>query len=398
VPPAASSLPASAADSWPHSPKPVNHLAAPLLSSSYLGQKASGQLGGLQMLRRIGRVEIDEKSMRLSVDGAAIPVEPLVFRLILYLSDNKDRVVSKSELVDTLWEGRAVSDSALTRAVSLARRALRTPGLPNPIRAVYGTGYQLQDGETDTRSESSSGREAKLAAPAHRFIGREAELSNFGRALAALGNGSGGVFLIRGEAGIGKSRLAEEAIQRAHAMGIPARIGRCSESGGAPSFWPWIQILRQEIEHRGTPEAKEFGELTTRRLNRLVKFADLRPAERSISLLPSTAGDRFSLFDSVSQFLKVRCAQGPAVLVIDDLHCADRESLALLQFITSEVPRAGLLVVAAYREAELPSFERQVVAEIANLSAASAAAKCSARSPPFFASSTASTKAFSAFP
>src|SRR5450755_4609564 len=76
------------------------------------------------------------------------------------------------------------------------------------------------------------------------FAGRHQELRELERGLDDLRDGRGGLFLITGEPGIGKTRLADELTRLAAARGVPAHWGRAWEAGGAPAFWPFIQILR----------------------------------------------------------------------------------------------------------------------------------------------------------
>src|SRR5215471_12033901 len=82
------------------------------------------------------------------------------------------------------------------------------------------------------------------------FVGRRRELAELQRDLAESCAGRGRLCFITGEAGIGKTRLAEELA--ASAASAPARVlwGRSWEGGGAPGYWPWIQILRRLIAGR----------------------------------------------------------------------------------------------------------------------------------------------------
>src|SRR4051812_2111596 len=80
------------------------------------------------------------------------------------------------------------------------------------------------------------------------LVGRSLELAALARLVADSAGGRGRLALIGGEPGIGKSRLVEEA---ARASGLPLAWGRCWEEGGAPAFWPWIQVLR--VLHREVP-------------------------------------------------------------------------------------------------------------------------------------------------
>src|SRR5262245_2409662 len=77
------------------------------------------------------------------------------------------------------------------------------------------------------------------------FLGREQELSELSTALPDVSAGRGSLFLLVGEPGIGKTRLASEACERAAAAGFAVHWGRCWESGGAPAYWPWTQIVSE---------------------------------------------------------------------------------------------------------------------------------------------------------
>ncbi|MGK2856649.1 MAG: TPR end-of-group domain-containing protein [Thermoanaerobaculia bacterium] len=91
---------------------------------------------------RFGEFELDAGRHRLTRSGEEVPLEPKVFALIAYLARNGDRVVPKQELLDALWEEKFVTESALTRVVRDARRALGdSPSSPTFIRTMYGKGF-----------------------------------------------------------------------------------------------------------------------------------------------------------------------------------------------------------------------------------------------------------------
>src|SRR4029453_19143086 len=79
------------------------------------------------------------------------------------------------------------------------------------------------------------------------FVGREGELAALTADLDAAA-GRGGVVLVGGEAGIGKTRLAEELAVQAPARGALVLWGRCWEGEGAPAFWPWVQVVRAYVQ------------------------------------------------------------------------------------------------------------------------------------------------------
>ena len=77
------------------------------------------------------------------------------------------------------------------------------------------------------------------------FIGRRRELQELVAGLSQVASGHGTLFLVSGEPGIGKTRLADQLAAHAAAEGFFVLWGRCWEGDGAPAYWPWIQILRR---------------------------------------------------------------------------------------------------------------------------------------------------------
>ncbi|MDQ3878470.1 MAG: ATP-binding protein, partial [Actinomycetota bacterium] len=87
--------------------------------------------------------------------------------------------------------------------------------------------------------------EALDATNAPVLLGRGTEFAALRRGVEEAIAGRGSLFLITGEAGIGKSRLVEEASSWARSSGVQVVSGRCWEAVDAPPYWPWTQILRQ---------------------------------------------------------------------------------------------------------------------------------------------------------
>jgi DNA-binding CsgD family transcriptional regulator len=186
------------------------------------------------------------------------------------------------------------------------------------------------------------------------FVGREAELAALTADLDAAASGRGGVVLVGGEPGIGKTRLAEELATQATARGALVLWGRCWEGEGAPAFWPWIQVVRAYLQ------TVDSTALRTEMGAGAADIAQLVPAIRErMPDLPTPPpvepeAARFRLFDSLTGFLRAIAARRPLLLVLDDLHWADGPSLALLRFVGRELEgAAGLLVVGIYRHTEV---------------------------------------------
>lgn len=197
------------------------------------------------------------------------------------------------------------------------------------------------------------------------FVGREAELEELSKGLDAAVAGRGRLFLLVGEPGIGKSRLAEEVTRQARARGVRVLLGRCWEAGGAPAYWPWVQSLRTLVE------LSDPGALRSQLGSGAGDVAQLVPELRELFPdLPQppleTEGARFRLFDSAARFLRNAAAARPLAIVLDDLHAADEPSLLLLRFVASELGGSRILVVGTYRDVD-PTVQDPLASSLAEL-------------------------------
>jgi class 3 adenylate cyclase/tRNA A-37 threonylcarbamoyl transferase component Bud32 len=185
------------------------------------------------------------------------------------------------------------------------------------------------------------------------FVGRERELTELQAGVDDAISGRGRLLLLAGEPGIGKTRTAEELVTYARLRGARALWGRCYEGEGAPPYWPWVQIIRSYIQDRDTEilradlgsGAVDVAQIVPEVRERFPQLPRVTPQE------PEQA--RFRLFDTVSTFLKKIARAEPIVLVLDDLHSADKPSLLLLQFLASQLAGARLAIVGTYRDAEV---------------------------------------------
>jgi tetratricopeptide (TPR) repeat protein len=179
------------------------------------------------------------------------------------------------------------------------------------------------------------------------LVGREHELAELGQAVARAASGRGSLWMLSGEPGVGKTRLADEAEELAREAGLATYWGRCWEGGGAPAYWAWTQVVR--AMQRSAPGATDgLGPLG----------AEPRAGEE-------TEDARFALFDAFTGYVEERSAEQPMLLVLDDLHAADVPSLLLLEFLARDLRRLPVVVVATMRPEELDAETRDVMARIA---------------------------------
>jgi DNA-binding SARP family transcriptional activator len=166
------------------------------------------------------------------------------------------------------------------------------------------------------------------------FIGREDDLRELDEAARAARR-RGGVVLVTGESGVGKSALLAQFGRRLRAEGWTVAVGRCPEIDGAPPAWAWVEALGALAQRTPPEEPEALGPL-------------LREPRPPSSPHEDVTVGRFRLHRAFSAWLRAASADAPLAVFIDDLHRADGETLALLER-TAELAGAPVLVIAAYR-------------------------------------------------
>jgi DNA-binding SARP family transcriptional activator len=180
------------------------------------------------------------------------------------------------------------------------------------------------------------------------LVGRDHERGELRAAVGRLGARQGGLVLVSGEPGIGKTALLESLRRGAAAAGVPAYVGRCPETEGAPAFWPWVQVLGAVAEHASDDEltllvAGDAGPVT-----QLVPSIADRVGERR-TVAGADAEARFGLYEAVSVLFRRAAATRPRLVLLDDLHWADTPSLQLLAYLAPQLADSGVLVAGSYR-------------------------------------------------
>jgi len=185
------------------------------------------------------------------------------------------------------------------------------------------------------------------ALPHRRLVGREAELDRILGALeAATGKaGTGRLVLMAGEAGIGKTRLAQEVSVHAWDRGFLVASGRCYEAQSGVPFYPFLEALGTLYE-----EAPEEARGRWPYLERLLP--DHFPSQPAAA--PSGSQEELQkLLRAVNGFVRDTAATNPVALIIDDLHWADEASFDLLQHLARHTRADRVLLVGTYRDVEV---------------------------------------------
>jgi DNA-binding SARP family transcriptional activator len=179
-------------------------------------------------------------------------------------------------------------------------------------------------------------REDQALPAAAPYVGRDAELALALDAAAGAAAGRPQIMLVTGDAGAGKTALSDWVSERLRAGGWTVTAGRCPEHEGAPAAWPWAEALRRLASAAPPAEPQALAALLT---DTAAPGADMAAA-------------RFSLHQAVSRYLDTVSRATPLLVILDDLHRADSETLAILADVGAGLTASRCLILATYRPAE----------------------------------------------
>jgi class 3 adenylate cyclase/energy-coupling factor transporter ATP-binding protein EcfA2 len=223
---------------------------------------------------------------------------------------------------------------------------LELKGLPEPVEA-----FRAHWAPPPSAGTIAVPWQVKLA-PSSGVVGRAPERDAIRRAAKATADGEGRrVLLVGGEAGVGKTTLVAEAARAAHDDGMTVLYGGCDEDVTVP-YRPFVEALRHFVVNAADDWLASFDPQRLSELARLVPELN----DRCPNLPPPRAtdpdGDRYLLFGAVASLLAEASRIEPLVLILEDLHWADRPTLHLLRHVVS-VPLGRVLVIGTYRDVEL---------------------------------------------
>ena len=313
---------------------------------------------------RFSDFELDLELFTLKKGDQPIAIGRRSFDLLAYLVQNRERVITFATLRKEVWSDVALSDSAIPTCIGELRRVLGDDASnPKYIKSIRGRGYRFigtvsdpLDGGNHPNSGIRYGTDLTLA-------GRKEELGTLKATLRSVEAKSAcRLVFIRGEAGIGKSRLLSEFLSS-----IPGDIdnytAHTTAIEGSPSFWPWSQIVRDALRKRSSAQPLLYE--STRAL------ASLFPEISEFQIIPDeprVPNNRFSAYSLWSQTIRCLANRKTLILAFEDIHRADPDTLELMNWIALQLAQEPVMIVATHRPPNSADNVSRLLSEMATSS------------------------------
>jgi class 3 adenylate cyclase/tetratricopeptide (TPR) repeat protein len=224
---------------------------------------------------------------------------------------------------------------------------LTLKGLPDPIETVEVVWEPLE--VLEDLAVPLPGRVGSAVSAT--FVGRVPEREVLDGSLKAIKSGAKRTVLISGEPGIGKTALSSGFARDAFEGGAVVLYGRCDEDLGIP-YQPWAEAITHLVAH--APDDLLAAHVDSRG-GELARLASDLASRVALPPSPSSDGEseRYLLFGAVVDLVARVSAMAPVVLLLDDLHWSDRQTVQLLRYVVSAEAPLRLLVIGMFRESDV---------------------------------------------
>ncbi len=196
------------------------------------------------------------------------------------------------------------------------------------------------------------------------LVGRDAQLEGLERVLEEVRGGRGQTVLITGEAGIGKTRLANEVRERALRSGLVSLAGHCFEQDRALPYAPLLDLLQTRLAGQSAGQiGREFGAAAPELVRLFPEIATLLP---DLSPTPALGPEQQKrrLFHVLAQWIAGLAATQPLIVLFEDLHWSDETSLEFVLFLARRIVIHPILLLCTYRSEESHASLTHLLAEL----------------------------------
>ncbi len=267
---------------------------------------------------------------------------------------------AQASLISALGStGQQAEALAVYRAVR-ARLAADLGVDPSPM-LVAAHARVLGQAQPPTAGPQDVEHRAARPAPVSGMVGRSSEIAVLSAAVESAVAGRTAVVVVEGEPGIGKTRLLEEVAVLAGQRAALVVWGRCVEGNGAPTMWPWAQIISAIVNQHAPTSSGE-------RLTGELRYLTEPGGGVLVSPVLPDSGAKFRFFEQIVSVIGDVAARHPTILVIDDIQWADLVTLQIFGHFAARMPPGSAMIAALRDRAPAPGSELvKVLAEVSRL-------------------------------
>ena len=316
-----------------------------------------------------GRFRLDGTNECLWHEERAIPLRPKAFAVLKLLVDRPGQLVTKQQVLDTVWPGTFVGDAVLKDCIRQLREALEdNAAAPTYIETAHRRGYRFIGKPSEAASALSieeSKHSATRAMPSQQTVlpslrspagvlGRETELAKMRDWLERTLARERQLVFITGEAGIGKTTLVQALLENADRIsGMRIVRGQCLEHYGArEAYMPVLDGFSRLGRTRGGARMVEcFRQNAPTWLAQMPSL--IPPAGRESLQAQVLGATRERMLREMADALEALTAEHPLILVLEDLHWSDFSTIDLISYVARRRDPARLMVVGTYRPVDL---------------------------------------------
>ncbi len=293
--------------------------------------------------------ELNPAAFELRRGGAVVVLQRIPFELLCLLVERRGQLVTREEILECVW-GKGVFvdiESSINTAIRKLRRALGDdPDQPRFIATIPARGYRFIADIRASRPLAPRVRSLGL------MVGRERELETLLGGLDDAMAGHWRLFLVSGEPGVGKTRLASEVAMAAAAKPMTILVGHCSEHAEAVAYLPFVEILENFVAPIPIGSLRAaLGAQGPELARMLPKLKNLLPdLPPPLELPPAQA--RRHLFNCFFEFIAQVAMERPTLMILEDLHWADDSTLSLIDHLTPRLTDLPLTILGTFRDAD----------------------------------------------
>ncbi|HEY7096844.1 MAG TPA: AAA family ATPase [Terriglobales bacterium] len=314
-----------------------------------------------------GQYQLDPKNECLRLGTQTISLRPKAFAVLKLLLEHQGALVTKQQLLDTIWPDTFVGDAVLKDNIRQLREALDDDaGAPRYIETAHRRGYRFIAKLSDpmppidaTRSSLQPGvskRTTEPPATGHSstvdVLGRDSELTEMRKLFEKARRGERQIVFVTGEAGIGKTALVD-TFARSMILDQGTRIcrGQCLQHyGTGEAYLPVLHAIGQlcRVDRQVVDVLRERAPMWLLQMPSLVSASERESLSREVF-----GATRERMLREMSEALEVLTADQPLLLILEDLHWSDPSTLDLISYVAGQRQAVQLMLIGTYRPVEL---------------------------------------------